>query len=157
MRSRLEKYVLYCHRGFAEDLGFTASFKPVTIQFTQTKYAGIVKEGWYTVRKVPNKPKLLVTPDDLTPLTNAELAKLVARMRMRFYKLVNSNVKSDRVAVVKPSDIPLVDTVALLKLRESGKLEFTLVPRIQLASELRGAERVVVSRNGDMLLVVVDL
>ena len=157
MRSRLEKYVLYYHRGFAEDSGFTASFKPLLIRFTQLKYATIVEKGWYTVRKVPNKPKLLVTPDVLTPLTSAELAKLVARMRMRFYKLVNSNVKSDSVAVVKPSDIPLVDTVALLKLRESGKLEFTLVPRIQLASELRGAERVVVSRNGDMLLVVVDL
>jgi len=157
VRSRLEKYVLYCHRGFAEDVGFTASFKPVAIQFTQAKYAGIVKEGWYTVRKVPNKPKLLVTPDDLAPLTNAELARLVARMRMRFYKLVNSNVKSDRVAVAKLSDIPPVDVVALLKLRKSGELEFTRVPWIQVSSELRGAERVVVSRNGGMLLAVVDL
>jgi len=157
MRSRLEKYVLYYHRGFIEDVGFTASFKPVAIQFTQAKYAGIVKEGWYTVRKVPNKLKLLVTPDDLTPLTNAELAKLVTRMRMRFYKLVNSNVKSDRVAVVKPSDIPPVDVVALLKLRESGELEFAKVLAFHAYAEIRRFERVIVSRNGDLVLIVVAM
>ena len=157
MRSRLEKYVLYYHKGLREDIGFTASFKPLLIRFTQLKYATIVEEGWYMVKKVPNKPKLLVTSDDLIPLTGAELTKLVASMRMRFYKLVNSNVKSVRLAVVKPKDIPLVDIVALLKLRESGELEFAKVLAFHAYAEIRRFKRVIVSRNGDLVLIVVAM
>jgi len=76
------------------------------------------------MKKKPTRVKLLVIPDDLEPLGRGDLLKFVARMHMRFYRLVNSDVKSLRLAVVKPKDIPLADIVVPLKLRESGELEF---------------------------------
>ena len=155
MRSRLEKHVLYYHRGFAEDVGFTASFKPLLIRFAQPKCAAVVGEGWYVVKKVPNKLRLLVTPGDLEPLSRGDLARLAARMRVRFYRLVSSGVNSDKVAVVEPAGVPPSEVVALLRLRPAGEVEFARVLWIQLASELRGAEKVVASRNGGLLLVVV--
>ena len=81
MRSRLDRYVLYYHRGFTEDVGFIASFKPLLIRFIQAKYAGIIEEGWYAVKKVLNRLKLLVTPDDLPPLTGRRVLMTICKQK----------------------------------------------------------------------------
>jgi len=156
-KSRLGKYVIYRHDGFPEALGFTASFKPVLISFRRIKDAIKLKQGWYIVHKKPNKEKLLVRLEDLEPIDSMFLLWLGKRMRKRFTAIVKEQGKVDvGMKVVAPREVPISDrTLGVLKLKPRGVIEFKRLSWGQALLELKFSEKILVSRNGNLMLLTV--
>ena len=156
-KSRLSKYVLYYHEGLKEDMGFTASFKPVLISFKRIGDLSNLRRGWYLVYRKPNKEKLMIGLEDIEVLNLRDLLWLGVRMRMRFFKITRKYGRVDNdMRVVKPRGIPPVDgVVGVLVLKPGGVIDFKKLSWTQTLVEVKGAEKVLVSRNKELVLVIV--
>lgn len=90
MKSRLAKIALFYHGSiYPWDPGFTASFRPLVVEFSNTKLARSLPSGWYILSETPRRTRVIIRePDDIIPVSAADFAEIARRMRIRFTKLL---------------------------------------------------------------------
>jgi hypothetical protein len=105
MKSRLTRYILFMYTGEKVDVGFTASFIPVTIVLKEDG----LREGWYLVRKRATHPVIHARREHLERLSRAELVRFAVAMKIRFSKVASKRGRIDRYTrVIATRDLPLV-------------------------------------------------
>jgi len=149
-KSRLDSIVIFHHTGHEWNYAVTGSFKVLFLQFESAKLARALPQGWYRLtRRLANRRIVIKSPEELVPVTEAELAKISWRMRVRFGKLL-AKVRTtkrrkitDEIIIARFSDVPFITDhrwYIYVVMPADGRAAIRRVPRSGIYEVVRGHE-----------------
>jgi len=148
--SRLDGVVLYYHTGHVWGYAVTGTFKVLPLRFESTKLAMVLPQGWYRLtRRLANRRIVIKSPEELVPVTEAEMAKICWKMRVRFGKLL-AKVRAtkrrkitDEIIITPFSDVPFITDrrwYIYVLMTINGAVNIKRIPRSDIYELARGCE-----------------